>query len=147
MKHLWMFTLSITMVIASCKDSSTEVTKTITYEGVINSLLYDKDTVMAITDAATWENLCEQFWYDSSVQVPQIDFQKEQVVAIFYRAQSGCGPYSKFINKIESDSRSVKIYHQRLTAEMMGYCNGWFYPRQIVKFNRENLPVEFVIQQ
>jgi hypothetical protein len=106
----------------------------------------DKDTVIIIKDSAEWNSLYSAYWSDSSKSIPQINFLNDQVVALFYPAQSGCTGILDLVTKIEVNNKSVKIYRKAFSPDMLGYCHGWFYPNQIIRFQRQELPIEFVIQ-
>ena len=142
-----MFTIILSTVIIACKDSSTEPVKTIPFETVSTGINLNKDTTLIIKDSVTWINLCNNYWTGSKPPMPQIDFQKDQIVAIFYPAQSGCTGNLDLINKIEVYNNTVNIYRKKFSALMMGQCDGWFYPRQIIKYQRQELTVEFVVTQ
>ena len=148
MKNQYFISIFVALISLSCKDGSTDSTKSIQFQNVENASYFrlDKDTVIIITDSAEWNSLYDNYWSDSSKSIPQINFQIDQVVAFFLPAQSGCTAKLDLVTKIEVNNSSVKIYRKAYSSGMLGYCTGWFYPFQIIQFQRQELPVEFVIQ-
>ena len=92
-------------------------------------------TLVVIRQAAEWEPFWKQVTGDDS-PAPQVDFEKEMVIAGFAGVKPTSGYYIKITNIKEFD----KNLHVSVEMGGWGMLDVMTYPYQIVRLKKSNLP-------
>ena len=81
-------------------------------------------------DPAAWEAFWQQNGGDG--QAPDVDFDSQTVVGVFYGGQSGCDPATAvgMIESADSDGAAATVKLRPLPN--LGPCDRFFYPAEFV---------------
>lgn len=100
-----------------------------------------------IKSGKEWENWLQKYWNQFSgngekTPPPEIDFDKEMVVAICWGSgYSGCSNTVEVIKRIEKTIDSINVVLSDLPN--LGPCDMEVYPIQMVRISNLSLPVHF----
>lgn len=100
--------------------------------------------VFVFKDSDSWDSFCNEYWTGdypgNNIPRPEVDFEVDMVVGIFWGQTGGC---YHWVNCVRAVFIRRDVIEVQIGRPDLGSCDRIIWPKQIIKMDRHDFPVEF----
>ena len=130
---------TISLLSCSITDSQTESDVNHSFLDIHFQHRVETKQVKEFRNKSSWESFWEEAneWHSDNIidLLPEVDFQREWVVGVFWGEASGCGSQANFgIKSVKARNTTALI--DAVNMPYMGACRAIVYPRSFITLPR-----------